>query len=151
MAMSEQVIPNEDDLNDILDDASNEKISDLQLEVDTVSTRVSTIEEYSSTEIERLISEVKTLTTELTNVKNEVQKKKFDLGYEKDRPDIKLYATAPAPDDCSDCIAHASFKFDNIDYQAGNDSVWHSFKVQIAGNRMSLISNDYVYDYWVGE
>jgi hypothetical protein len=151
LALSEQEIPIDEDLNGILDNSSSEMISDLQLEVDTVSTRVATIEDYSSTEIERLISEVKSLTSELSNVKKEVSQKKFDLGYEKDRPDIELFATVPAPDDCSDCIAHASFKFDNVDYQAGNDSMWHSFKVQIAGNRMSLVSNDYVYDYWVGQ
>jgi hypothetical protein len=140
-----------DEVQDILIKDLESKLLDVQSLAQINIERFNEYSKFSTSEIEKLRQSVRNLNNEITNIKDDVNSKKYDLGYEKDRPQITLKATVPEPDQCSKCVSHASFMHNEIKYQVGNNSSWHGFKIEILGNRMSLIKNDYVYDYWVGQ
>ena len=140
-----------DNVNSILLEENNEKINSLEIQVDTFTQQQQAFENFASSELQALLEANKKLQAQIASMTDEISSKSYDLGYEKDRPKISLKATLPAPEDCAECMAHASFYHDNVKYQAANGKTWHSFQVEVSGNRMSLSKNGYVYDYWVGQ
>ena len=136
---------------DKLKEETDEKISIIEIQSMDNQKSIESHIEYSVSEFEQMRNTIKVLKNTLNNLSADVAAKKYDLGYEKDRPQIKLVATVPVLDNCKECVAHAGFYHDGIKYQKGNGSKWHDFVVEISGNRMTLIKNDYVYDYWVGQ
>lgn len=138
-----------EDLTDAIQSETTEKISSLELEISVLRDEITNLNNYSNKEINELLKLNKQQAQEITSIKEEISQKRYDLGFEKDRPQIILLSTVPSPENCSYCVTHASFKYQDIIYQKGNGDKWNDFNVTISGNRMTLTKNDYVYDYWV--
>lgn len=141
----------ESDFTGEINSENIEKIAALELEVNSIKNNLESITEYATSEIQRLLKNESESIAKIDNLQKQVRKKKYDLGYEKDRPQLNLNATVPAPEECNSCVSHASFVYEDIQYQAGNGGVWHGFNIEVSGNRMTLKKNEYVYDYWVSQ
>ena len=92
--------------------------------------------------------EISSLKPQISMLKSQVEMKKYDLSWEKDRPEIsKLIISRPLTE-CETCIAHASWEYNGVRVQKGNKSTWMGFAVTLTGDKLNLTKNEASYDYW---
>jgi len=94
------------------------------------------------------IDEISALKPEIAMLKSLVEKKKYDLSWEKDRPEISSLIISRPLTNCETCIAHASWIYDGVRVQKGHKSKWMGFQVTLVGDKLNLAKNEASYDYW---
>jgi len=117
-------------------------------DISDINTKI-TSHESQIDELSRLFREFRANSiTKISMLENEVSKKRYDLSFEKDRPEISNLIISRALGKCESCVQHASFKYNDTVIQKANGQTWMSFKISIIGDRLTLVKGDVVYDYW---
>lgn len=127
-----------------LSEADRENIVTVRNQVEDLSQSVTSIEER----VLESLSSNRELTRQVSQLMSELRRKNSELASFEGRPNITDLVIFTAASNCSECVPHAVFSWNQQQHEVGDGLRWNDFDASITGDRLTLAKDGEYFHYW---